>query len=118
MAIARISDESEEVKFGSHLADQLKQYNRDAEKILAKPYISADELDKVSEVSETIVKPGRKHKVIRRRRKYQYSQANEYLATHGYWQRDKRSLTKFASNSLMFEYKQVLGFDGDKTNWK
>ena len=46
----------------------------------------------------------RQHKVIRRRRKMVYSQADQLLSEKTYWQLEKRSLTKFHSNSLMYEY--------------
>ena len=48
-----------------------------------------------------------KKRVIRRRRKFVYSQATEFLATHGYWDSEKRSLTRYHSNSLMYEYSRV-----------
>lgn len=48
-----------------------------------------------------------KKRVIRRRRKFVYSQANEFLSTHGYWDSEKRSLTRYHSNSLMYEYSRV-----------
>lgn len=48
-----------------------------------------------------------KKRVIRRRRKFVYSQATEFLATHGYWNSEKRSLTRYHSNSLMYEYSRV-----------
>lgn len=44
-----------------------------------------------------------KPKVIRRRRKFVYHAADEVI-NKGYWKREKRSLTKLHSNSLMFEY--------------
>lgn len=48
-----------------------------------------------------------KHKVIRRRRKFVYSQADQLLSEKGYWTIERRSLTKLHSNSLMWEYSQV-----------
>ena len=46
--------------------------------------------------------------VIRRRRKFHYSNVDEILAK-GYWKTEKRSYTKYGSNSLMFEYTQIRG---------
>jgi len=44
--------------------------------------------------------------VIRRRKVFVYSQADQFLASDegSYWKREKRSLTKYNSNSKMFEY--------------
>lgn len=52
------------------------------------------------------VEPIAKHRVIRRRRKFVYYAANEII-DKGYWMREKRSLTKYHSNSLMFEYSVI-----------
>ena len=45
--------------------------------------------------------------VIRKRKVPAYSQADQFIAEHGYWTRERRSLTKFQSNSLMYEFTRL-----------
>lgn len=58
--------------------------------------------------AEPITTERHKKKVVRRRRKFVYHAADEII-NKGYWSREKRSLTKYHSNSLMFEYTQIRG---------
>ena len=55
-----------------------------------------------SSTKETNVKRFQK-KIIRRRKAYVYHAADKVI-DQGYWSRERRSLTKYHSNSLMFEY--------------
>ena len=89
------------VKLGTLLAHNIKQYNQDV----------ADRMRTVESDSAIITKALQKpayqrHRTIRRRRKFVYHAADAIIE-QGYWKREKRSLTKFHSNSLMYEYKRL-----------
>ena len=99
----------DEVKRGTTLASQLKLLQQETNRALS--FVDGDRVsDPVALVTNANVEPiksGRQHKVIRRRRLMVYSQADQFLAENDYWHREKRSLTKFHSNSTMWEYTTI-----------
>lgn len=90
----------ETVKLGTLLANNIKQYNKDVNELLAKTEASVTQL--VKEIELPVKQSHRVH-TIRRRRKFVFHAADQII-NKGYWSREKRSLTKYHSNSLMYEY--------------
>ena len=95
----------------STIAKMLPDYENVAETTLVVNNIKEQQqaIAKIGDSAETNTNTisMKRPKVIRRRRKFIYSQADEFLATHGYWNSEKRSLTRYHSNSLMYEYSRV-----------
>lgn len=91
-------DDSIEAKNGSILHAKLKDYQRETNRIWDKVQPFVETSAPVMVELETVIKPGQ---VIRRRRVYATCDEQIANAKH-YW-----SLTKFRSNSLMYEYKRV-----------
>lgn len=95
----------------STIAQVLPDYENVAETTLVVNNIKEQQqaIAKIGDSAETNTNTVsmKRPKVIRRRRKFVYSQADEFLATHGYWNSEKRSLTRYHSNSLMYEYSRV-----------
>lgn len=86
------------------IAKVLDEYENVSENIAVNQGLKAQQI-----ATTTAIKPISKeadHKVIRRRRKFVYSQADQVISK-GYWIREERSLTKLHSNSLMYEYRLV-----------
>lgn len=93
-SIKRTLEEYEDVKESTLILANLKEQQVASAKVDA-PVASNSNVESTN-----------KHRVIRRRRKFVYHAANEII-DKGYWVREKRSLTKYHSNSLMFEYSVI-----------
>lgn len=91
-SIAKVLVEYENVNDSTHAINNIKEQQQS---------IAASEI-----LVDRVKTDTHKKKTIRRRRKFVYHAADEVIAK-GYWKTDKRSLTKFHSNSLMFEYSVV-----------
>lgn len=88
------------VKLGTILANNIKQYNSDVAKMIEKTQAA----QAVASEKDEVV--GHRVHRVRRRRKFVYNAADAII-DKGYWSREKRSLTKYHSNSLMFEYSRI-----------
>ena len=93
-SIAAVLPDYEQVKESTLIANNLKEQRA----AIAKHGDAADIQ------FETITS----NKVYRRRRdpdRLEYHHADKFIARHSYWTIEKRSLTKYASNSLMVEFR-------------